>query len=123
LTELATAQGIFPSPYYVATMPNDLPGKIDGIMQTVAQGSCRLTLNSPTSGNLKILFDKVPQTQDSGTTGNGWNYGGDGNTRVYLHGTLCQNFLQQTQGSPFGLEIYDECVPSHLGSQPLGSSN
>jgi hypothetical protein len=114
LTELANEQGMFPSPYYVASTPNDLPGAIDGVMQMVAQGSCRLTLSSATSGHLTVVFNNVIQPQDNGTTGNGWNYGGDNNTRVYLHGTLCQSFLQGTQGSPFGLQIYDGCVPDHL---------
>ncbi len=117
LNELATATGVVPSPYYVAPGPNDLPKSIDQIVGTVAQNGCRLTLSAPpTSGHLSIAFDGIPEPQDPGTTGNGWNY--DNNTRVFLHGTLCQSFLQSSPNSSFGLQIYDGCLPDHTGQNP-----
>jgi hypothetical protein len=120
LPDLANTQHVFPTPYYpTQTPPNDLPTVIDGIMRDVAQDGCRLTLTSPpTSGHLAVDFDKTPVSQDPGTMGNGWNY--DNNLRVYLHGSLCQNFLQggSNTTSTFGLQIYDGCGPDHAGGNP-----
>jgi hypothetical protein len=108
-----------PSPYYFIAPdsdPNSLPYAFQQIGSTVAQNACRLSLaTTPTSGHLTVVFDGVVQTQDSGTTGNGWNW--DNNTRVFLHGNLCQSFLQSSPGSSFGLQIYDGCISSH-GSTP-----
>ncbi len=125
LSELATAQAVFPSPYYVVSTPMDLSNAIEQITGVVAQNSCRLTLSSPpTSGYLTVKFNNSMQMQDSGTSGNTWNYGGDNNnnnTRVYLHGMLCASFLQSLlQGTPSsfpGLQIYDGCPPSGHGGQ------
>jgi hypothetical protein len=120
LREIAASSQV-PSPYYnVASQPTDLPYDLQSIAQTISQNGCRLTLTSPTSGNLKVELDMVPQQPDMGTTGNGWNDSVDsnGNTRVFLHGSLCQNFLQLTNpSSPFGLQIFDESC-DHFGTQP-----
>ncbi len=125
LSQLATAQPVFPSPYYVASGPTDLSNAIEQITAVAAQNSCRLTLSSPPpSGYLTVKFNNMNQMQDSGTNGNTWNYGGDNNsTRVYLHGMLCANFLQTIlQGTPSsfpGLRIYDGCPSSgHGGPSP-----
>jgi hypothetical protein len=115
LSELATAQsGVFPQPYYVAAAPTDLPNMIDDVAQTVADGGCHLTLTQPPAGQITVVFNGVIQPQDSGTTGNGWNYGGNNDTRVFLHGSLCQNFLQGNPNSAFGLQIYAGCAPEQL---------
>jgi hypothetical protein len=118
LNDLANAQGVFPSPYYLtSTPPTDLPDLIDSITSDVAQDACRLTLASPpTSGSLAVTYGGVLQQQDSGTTGNGWHY--DGKASVFLHGSLCQNFLHNSQGSFGGLQLYDGCLADHLGGNP-----
>jgi hypothetical protein len=119
LSEIAASNQV-PSPYYnVASEPTDLPYALQSIAQTISQNGCRLTLSSPTSGNLKVELDMVPQQQDMGTTGDGWNDSVDsnGNTRVFLHGNLCQMFLQLSNpSSPFGLQIYDDSC-NHFGTQ------
>jgi len=119
LTELANSQGgVFPAPYYLASMPNDLPTIVDQIVSSAAQNACRLTLTSPPpSGQVTVYWGNTLELQDNGTTGNTWNYGGD-DTRIVLHGSLCTNFLQ---GNPNGpnqqLQIYDSC-PSRTGLFP-----
>jgi len=123
LSQLAAEQPVIPSPYSTASMPQDLSDKIQAITETVAQNSCRLTLSSPpTSGRLWVTFNGAVQTQDSGTTGNGWSYSGDYSTRVFLHGSLCNAYLQSLlQGMPngsFGLQIYDGCPAQHSGGNP-----
>ena len=119
LNDLANAQGVFPSPYYLtSTPPTDLPDTIDQIITTgISQDVCRLTLTAPpASGHLAVTYGGVSQPQDSGTTGNGWNF--DGNTRVFLHGSLCQNFLHSNTNGMFGLVICDGCCPGSLGQTP-----
>ncbi len=118
LPELATATGISPSPYYVASTSTDLSNVLDDIAQTIAEDGCHLTLTTPPSGQLTVTFDNVVQPQDSGTTGNGWNYGGSNDTRLFLHGSLCQSFLQGSPNGAFGLQIYDGCAPDHPGQNP-----
>jgi hypothetical protein len=118
LTDLATAQGLSPSPYYVAATSTDLSNMLDGIAQTVAQGGCRLTLATPPSGQLTVVFDNMVKQPDSGTSGNGWTNGGSNGTRVFLHGSLCQSFLQGSANSAFGLQIFDSCAPEHPGQNP-----
>ena len=111
LTELANSQGgVFPSPYYLVSLPNDLPTAVDQIASTAAQNACRLTLTSPPeSGQVTVYLGNTMQLQDNGTTGNGWNYGGD-DTRIVLHGSLCTSFLYPN-GPGQQLQIYDSCPP------------
>jgi hypothetical protein len=117
LNELATVTGVSPLPYYPAYGPNDLPNAIDGVVSTVAQNSCRLTLSSqPSSSGLTVYFGGVKQTQDPGMTGNGFFY--DGNNRIILHGSLCQNFLSTSPSSSFGLQIVDSCGSDHSSGNP-----
>jgi hypothetical protein len=118
LNELAIVTGVSPLPFYVAYGPNDLPNAIDGVVATVAQNSCRLTLSSPpSSGHLAVYFgSSIPIQPDSGMTGNGYFY--DGNTRVILHGSLCQMFLTTNPSSSFGLQIVDGCGSDHSGGNP-----
>ena len=118
LNDLANAQGVFPSPYYLtSTPPTNLPDVVDEITTDVAQDACRLTLTAPpASGHLAVTYGGVSQPQDSGTTGNGWN--SDGNTRVFLHGTLCQSFLHSNPNGMFGLLISDGCGPGYFGQTP-----
>ena len=87
---------------------------IDEVAQTVADEGCHLTLAEPPAGQITVVFNGVIQPQDSGTTGNGWNYGGTNDTRVFLHGSLCQSFLQGSPSSAFGLEIDSGCAPEQL---------
>lgn len=120
LKDLGTVQNVYPAPYTVASGPGDLPTAIDEIAGTVADNACRLTLASPPSsaGHLTVTFDNMVQSLDSGTSGDGWGTGIDsyGNTRVYLHGSLCQSFLQTSPNSTSGLQILDgSSCGSHTG--------
>jgi hypothetical protein len=122
LSQLTAEQNVVPSPYSTVSTPQELSTQIQTITAAVALNSCRLTLSSPpTSDHLSIKFNGVLQTQDSGTSGDGWFYGGDYSTRVFLHGNLCTQFLQSllqgTQTGPNGLQIFDACS-SHLGGNP-----
>jgi hypothetical protein len=123
LNQLAAEQPVIPSPYSSALMPQDLSAQIQAITQAVALNSCRLTLFSPpTSGHLGVTFNGVIQNQDTGTSGNGWGWSGDYSTRVFLHGTLCDEYLQSLlQGLPSGssgLQIHDGCLSQHAGGNP-----
>ncbi|HLK92693.1 MAG TPA: hypothetical protein VKZ18_22560 [Polyangia bacterium] len=118
LTNLGATNQV-PSPYYypVSDANNSLPSAFQQIGQAVAQNACRLTLPSPpTTGHLTVQFGCLNQQQDSGTMGNGWNW--DGDTRVFLHGTLCGEFLQSSPNSTCGLQVYDGCGPDHFATQP-----
>ena len=110
-----------PSPYYfiasdpnyVPSDPNSLPYLFQQIGQTVAMNACRLTLPAPpTSGHLTVVFNGTSQLPDVGSTGDSWYWDGS-STRVFLHGSLCQEFLQSSPSSSFGLLIYDGCFSSH----------
>ncbi len=121
---LANQQNVIPSPYSTSSTPQDLSNQIQAITASVALNSCRLSLSSPPPSNrLSVKFNSVPQLQDSGTTGDGWSYNGDyNNPRVFLHGNLCNQYLQSLlQGMPSGssgLLIYDGCPSQHPGGNP-----
>jgi hypothetical protein len=123
LSQLAAEQTVIPSPYSTASTPQDLSGQIQAITAAAALNSCRLTLSSPpTSGRLSVTFNHAMQPQDSGTTGDGWSYSGDYSTRVSLHGSLCNEYLQSLlQGIPngsSGLQISDGCPSQHPSGNP-----
>jgi hypothetical protein len=117
LSELATATGVFPSPYYVAQNPGDLPTDIDNIALSVAETGCKLTLTTPPSGQVVVSFGGTKVPQDPGTTGNGWGYDG---THIFLHGALCTSFVESgsSPNSAFGLQVCDGCCPDHFGGNP-----
>jgi hypothetical protein len=123
LTDLAQEQNVIPSPYSTVSTPQELSTQIQMLTAAVAQNSCRLTLSSPpTSDSLLVKFNGAKQNQDSGTTGDGWFYSGDYSTRLFLHGSLCNMYLQSLlQGMPtgsVGLQIYDGCPSQHPGGNP-----
>lgn len=115
LHDAANAEGFSFLPYSVATTTAELSNTIDQIVQTVANDGCRLTLTQPTSGSLTVVFNEEIQQPDPGTSGNGWNYR---NGTVFLHGDLCQNYLQGNPNSPYGLQIYDGCVSDRFSQAP-----
>jgi hypothetical protein len=119
LTLLANAQPTYPSPFYLASTQSELANVINQIVLAVAQNACRLTLSQPpASGQIAVSNNGMPVLPDSGSTGNGWSYGGNDSTRVFLHGSLCTSFLLQNPNSPMGLTIYDACSSGHTGGNP-----
>jgi hypothetical protein len=119
LTLLANAQPTYPSPFYLASTQSELANVINQIVLSVAQNACRLTLTqTPASGQIAVYNNGMQVLPDSGTTGNGWTYGGNDSLRVFLHGTLCTSFLLQNPNSPMGLTIYDACSTGHPGASP-----
>jgi hypothetical protein len=108
LSLLASAQAMTP---YTASNSNDLGVALKMILNPIAQVGCRLTLNNlPRSGQLAVVYDGRTVPEDSGDGGNAWTTSTDG-SRVFLHGTLCQNFLESSSS---GLQIYDGCAPSRF---------
>jgi hypothetical protein len=108
----------------VAQTEDALYDALKGIAGTIAQSNCRLTLTQPPSSDqVAVTFGGTRQQEDASSSDNGWSYGSD-DTRIILHGSLCANYISWLT-NPFGsgLQIYDGCVPSYLGSQPPSSTN
>ncbi len=108
LSLLAGAQTMTP---YTASDSTDLGVALQKILNPIAQVGCRLTLSSlPHSGQLALVSGGKNVPEDSGDGGNAWTTSSDG-SRVFLHGALCQSFLES--GSS-GLQLYDGCAPSRF---------
>jgi hypothetical protein len=115
LTDLAGPSGI---PPYPAQTTDAIFPTLQSVFENIAQSNCRLTLTeTQTSGQLTVVYDGMEELPDSSDNSDTWSYGGD-DTRIILHGNLCQLFLKNNQNSPFGLQIYDGCVPEHFGQNP-----
>ncbi len=113
LTELAS-----PSAPYAAPTTDALSPTLKNVIDSIAQTDCRLTLSpAPRSGQLTVVYDGTNELEDDTNNSDTWSYGSD-STRVILHGKLCDSFLQNSQSSPFGLQIYDGCVSGHFGQNP-----
>ncbi len=118
LDDLANAQHVGATPLYpTTTPPTNLPDVIKSVLDDeIAPDGCRLTLTTPpTSGQISVYFNNTRYSQDPGTTGDGWNY--DGNLRVYLHGSLCNHYLNPDNMFE-QLTIYDGCGSDHSGQTP-----
>jgi hypothetical protein len=116
LTELVSPGGSAP---YAAPTADMLFPALQKVTDSMAQADCRLTLSpAPRSGQLTVVYGGTIEPEDDTNNSDTWSYGND-NTRVILHGKLCDSFLQNSQSSPFGLQIYDGCVSGqHFGQNP-----
>jgi hypothetical protein len=119
LVDLADAQhGVSPPPYY-PTSPSNFGGVIHPLVQDISRDGCRLTLTTqPTSaGGVTVYLGGQRQSPDTGT-GNGWVYDNSSTpSRVYLHGSLCDQYLNPSNMFD-QLAIYDGCGPDHFGGNP-----
>jgi hypothetical protein len=109
LANAGAAQPFYNGPLYsAATTPNDLVNVLGAVAQGIAADACHLTLSmGPSSSDqLSVWYDGSNVSQGS----NGWYYDASA-LRLTLHGTTCQNFIQNGQS---GLQIFDGCSPSHL---------
>jgi hypothetical protein len=111
LTDLAGPSGMPPSP---AQSTDAIFPTLQSIFENIAQSNCRLTLTeTPTSDQLTVYYSGMEELPDGTSNSNTWSYGSD-DTRIILHGSLCQLFMKNN----FGLQIYDGCVPNHFGQNP-----
>jgi hypothetical protein len=116
LLNLASAEGGQGAPfYYTASSPNELTNVLATIVNTMAQGACRLDLSTVSNApdQLSVLFDGMPIPRDVNHN-NGWDLNGSG-SRLTLYGSACQGLVKN--GSTFGLLISDGCSGGH-GGQP-----
>jgi hypothetical protein len=114
LLNLASAEGGQGAPfYYTAASPNDLTTVLATVINTMAQGACRLDLSTVPSApdQLSVMFEGTPVLRDVNHN-SGWDLNGSG-SRLTLYGTACQELVQN--GGTFGLLISDGCSGGHFG--------
>jgi hypothetical protein len=97
--------------YSAAITPNDLVGALESITGSIAAAACHLTLSTAaiSASQLVVQFQGSLVMPDFK---NGWSLdSGGGTPRLTLHGSACQNFIQNY---PFGLQISGGCVSDHF---------